>query len=352
MMGPENAAEEPVTLARTMAVEPRIISLSERRSRVAEGSGAREQATSSADRTARFTAPGSALAIPFELFDLKRVTIPLPSLRVFVGHGVGTGCPKTPATAYVFIGGARRPSPRVSARISSVLMRVPAVPRRSSTASRPRPLSPGGRRALRMRARSPANSNSTFVCGRRPSRLRIFCGMVTCPLLLIRMVIPLQDKCSATMIWSAISGLAGAHDQHGYLQVVAHGVNGVAENQIFQATVAVSAHDDQVGLDLARVADDLLAGRWRVADGGFDGDALIAEGLRDAIQVLLAGLDLRGGRADGQAVERGVIERDEDALVNQGGGFGAGGFGKDDRRAPGEAAAAADVGFESHPQQQ
>src|ERR1035441_387245 len=103
MMGPENAAEEPVTLARTMAVEPRIISLSERRSRVAEGSGAREQATSSAERTARFTAPGSALAIPFELIDLKRVTIPLPSSHVFVGHGVGTGCPKTPAAAYVFM---------------------------------------------------------------------------------------------------------------------------------------------------------------------------------------------------------------------------------------------------------
>src|ERR1039457_3008237 len=132
MMGPENAALEPVTLARTMVVEPRIMSLSESRSRGAEGSGAREQATSSADRTARFTEPGSALAIPFELIDLKRVTMPLPSLRVFVGHGVGTGCPKTPAAAYVFIRGSRRVSPRVSARITSVLMRVSAVPRRGS----------------------------------------------------------------------------------------------------------------------------------------------------------------------------------------------------------------------------
>src|ERR1035441_3224454 len=125
MMGPENAALEPVTLARTMVVEPRIMSLSERRSRVAEGSGAREQAPSSADKTARFTELGSALAIPIELIDLKRVTIPLPSSLGFVGHGVGTGCPKTPAAAYVFIGGARRVSPRVRARISSVLMRVP-----------------------------------------------------------------------------------------------------------------------------------------------------------------------------------------------------------------------------------
>src|ERR1019366_2292525 len=107
MMGPENAAEEPVTLARTMAVEPRIISLSERRSRVAEGSGAREQATSSADSKARFTDLGNALAIPVEPTDLKRITVPLPSPHVFVGHGVGTGCPKTAAAAYVFIGGAR-----------------------------------------------------------------------------------------------------------------------------------------------------------------------------------------------------------------------------------------------------
>src|ERR1019366_1707139 len=105
MMGPENAALEPVTLARTMVVEPRIMSLSERRSRVAEGSGAREQAPSSADKTARFTELGSALAIPIELIDLKRVTIPLPSSLGFVGHGVGTGCPKTPAAAYVFIVG-------------------------------------------------------------------------------------------------------------------------------------------------------------------------------------------------------------------------------------------------------
>src|ERR1039458_10003073 len=47
---------------------------------------------------------------------------------------------------------AARVSPRVSARISSVLMRVAAVPRRASRASGPRTLSPGGRRALRMRA--------------------------------------------------------------------------------------------------------------------------------------------------------------------------------------------------------
>src|ERR1017187_5411281 len=103
MMGPENAALELVTLARRMVVEPRIMLLSERRSRVAEGSGAREQATSSADRTARFTEPGSAFAIPVELIDLKGVTMPLSSLNVFVGHGVGTGGPKTPAAGYVFI---------------------------------------------------------------------------------------------------------------------------------------------------------------------------------------------------------------------------------------------------------
>src|ERR1039457_6990310 len=86
-----------------MAVEPRIMSLSERRSRVAPGSGAREHATSKADRTARLTELGDALAIPIELIDFKWVTIPLPIPRGFVGHGVGTGCPKTPATAYVFI---------------------------------------------------------------------------------------------------------------------------------------------------------------------------------------------------------------------------------------------------------
>src|ERR1035441_790105 len=120
MMGPENAALEPVTLARTMVVEPRIMSLSERRSRVAEGSGAREQATSSADSTARFTELGSALAIPIELIDLKQVTIPLPSPHGFAGHGVGTGCPKTPAASYVFILGPLRVSPRAAAAFAGM----------------------------------------------------------------------------------------------------------------------------------------------------------------------------------------------------------------------------------------
>ena len=47
---------------------------------------------------------------------------------------------------------------------------------------RPLALPPDNLWALRMRAWSPANSNSTSVFGSRPSRLRISCGIVTCPL--------------------------------------------------------------------------------------------------------------------------------------------------------------------------
>ena len=42
---------------------------------------------------------------------------------------------------------------------------------------------------------------------------------------------------------------------------MADGIDGITENEILQPAVPVRAHDDEVGTDLARVADDFAAGR-------------------------------------------------------------------------------------------
>src|SRR5690606_17605305 len=77
---------------------------------------------------------------------------------------------------------------RVSFMISSVLMPVVARPRIRSTRLRPRTRV---LRALRIFTALPETSNSTSVSGSSPSRSRISCGIVTCPLLVIRMPPPL-----------------------------------------------------------------------------------------------------------------------------------------------------------------
>src|SRR2546421_8740146 len=78
---------------------------------------------------------------------------------------------------------------RVSARISSVVMRTVALPRSRATAVAPRP---GCRDAFARRRRTalPWSSNSTSVFGKRPVFSRISMGMVTCPLLVIRISPP------------------------------------------------------------------------------------------------------------------------------------------------------------------
>ena len=64
----------------------------------------------------------------------------------------------------------------------------------------------------------------------------------------------------------AVGGaLPRPHNQHRDIQIVTHGVDGIAEDEVFQSAVAVRAHDDQVGTDFMRIADD-LAFRGKASD--------------------------------------------------------------------------------------
>src|ERR1035441_3186476 len=56
---------------------------------------------------------------------------------------------------------------------------------------------------------------------------------------------------------SPLSALARAHDQHGHVQMMPHRTDGGAEDQVLQSAVAVRAHDDQVGVDLLGVTQNL-----------------------------------------------------------------------------------------------
>src|ERR1039457_4682165 len=50
-------------------------------------------------------------------------------------------------------------------------------------------------------------------------------------------------------------------NQQGYTQFVPHWINCIPEYQIFQAAMAVGAHNNEVGLDLQGIAHDLATGR-------------------------------------------------------------------------------------------
>src|ERR1035437_6080766 len=66
----------------------------------------------------------------------------------------------------------------------------------------------------------------------------------------------------------ALSALAGAHDQDGDVQMMPHGTDGGAEDQVLEPAVPVGAHDDQVGVDLFGVVQDCLGRRGRMGDRG------------------------------------------------------------------------------------
>src|ERR1035437_5517219 len=58
-----------------------------------------------------------------------------------------------------------------------------------------------------------------------------------------------------------LSALARAHDQHRHVQMMPHGTDSGAEDQVLESAVAVRAHDHQVGIDLLGVTQDFQIGR-------------------------------------------------------------------------------------------
>jgi len=90
-------------------------------------------------------------------------------------------------------------------------------------------------------------------------------------------------------------GIGFSNYKNRNIQGVAYRVDGVAEDQVFDATVSVRAHHQQIGLDFARVTDDLPAWIGAVADGGFDIDLHLAEGFHEAVEIPAARFHF-GGR--------------------------------------------------------
>jgi hypothetical protein len=78
-----------------------------------------------------------------------------------------------------------QPSPLVSAIISSVVIRTVARPRRVSTSRLPLLASPVTVRKITV---LPSTTNSTSLWGNIPSRWRTSRGIVTCPLLVTRII--------------------------------------------------------------------------------------------------------------------------------------------------------------------
>lgn len=83
-------------------------------------------------------------------------------------------------------------SPRVSARIWSVVIRTDPRPRSRWTIDFPRRPASRARRSFRTRTVCPTTSNSTSELGSSPSFSRISTGMVTCPFVVIFIVLPRQ----------------------------------------------------------------------------------------------------------------------------------------------------------------
>src|SRR5438046_3122197 len=92
------------------------------------------------------------------------------------------------------------------------------------------------------------------------------------------------------------SGLSRSDDEHGKFQVVPDGVDRVAENEVFQPSVAVRPHDYEVRVNLTGVAHDLALRRGRVGDRRFAGNPLLPNRFRYPVEVLLPQLDLRRRR--------------------------------------------------------
>ena len=89
---------------------------------------------------------------------------------------------------------------------------------------------------------------------------------------------------------------SAAHHKYRNIQFVANRVDGVAENQVLDAAVSMGAHDEEIGVNLAGVAHNLLPRIGAVADGGFNFNLHLAERVDEAVEILAARFDFSGGR--------------------------------------------------------
>src|ERR1017187_7742348 len=94
MTEPVKAAQEDVTLPRTMVVLRVIMSSRDSRSKVAHSSGMRHKATTIANMTQRFTPPVRAGKTPLNPIDTKEVKLSLEFGLFPCDTGFVTACPR------------------------------------------------------------------------------------------------------------------------------------------------------------------------------------------------------------------------------------------------------------------
>src|SRR5579863_3314123 len=104
------------------------------------------------------------------------------------------------------------------------------------------------------------------------------------------LVIDARDKRAPVTRSPAVHfSILSADYQDRDVKFVADRVDSVAEDQVLNAAVSVGAHDEQIGMDLAGVADNLPAGVGAVSDGGFNLDLHLAERVDQTVEIFASG---------------------------------------------------------------
>src|ERR1700731_4287974 len=96
---------------------------------------------------------------------------------------------------------------------------------------------------------------------------------------------------TATSAWSSYI----PNHQQGNFQTMAHGIDGGAEDNVFQAFVSMRAHDDQVGLQFLREANNRGCRILGVTDDRFDTHPLALQRIDNLGQISTPGFDFRSG---------------------------------------------------------
>src|ERR1044071_5996554 len=89
------------------------------------------------------------------------------------------------------------------------------------------------------------------------------------------------------------SGFPRSDYEHGKFQIMPDGVDRVSKDEVFQTTVPMSSHNDEIRTDFPGIADYLPLWRRRMANRCLNPNSQIAKVLRNPLEVLLTRFHLR-----------------------------------------------------------
>src|SRR6202034_3103219 len=93
------------------------------------------------------------------------------------------------------------------------------------------------------------------------------------------------------------------------VEFVANRVDGVAEDQVLDASVSVGTHHEQIGMDLTGVAQNLFTWIRPVADGSFDCDLHLTQRIDQTVEIFAPRFDFSRRRL-------GTVDLAVDALLD------------------------------------